>query len=55
MIMVLQFIHGFNIGSAETLVKNYCLNFDKNLIELHVLCWERCNSPYDVITKKGRY
>lgn len=47
MIKVLQFIHGFNMGGAETIVKNYCLNFNKNNIDLYVLCWDRYNSPYD--------
>ena len=47
MIKVLQFIHGFNMGGAETIVKNYCLNFNKDNIDLYVLCWDRYNSPYD--------
>ena len=41
MIKVLQFIHGFNMGGAETIVKNYCLNFNKDNIDLYVLCWDR--------------
>ena len=47
MIKVLQFIHGFNMGGAETIVKNYCLSFNKDNIDLYVLCWDRYNSPYD--------
>lgn len=46
-IKVLQFIHGFSIGGAETLVKNYCLLFNKNLVDLTVICLMNHHSQYD--------
>lgn len=45
---VMQFIHGLNTGGAETLVKEYALNFDKSVIDVVVLCFEHFNdSPYE--------
>ena len=51
MLKVIQFIHGLNMGGAETLVKDYALGFDKSKIDLTVLCFERYNSPYEKILK----
>ncbi|MXP74784.1 glycosyltransferase [Lachnospiraceae bacterium WCA-9-b2] len=44
---VIQFIHGFSMGGAETLVKNYCILFDKDKIETIVICLMNHHSPYD--------
>ena len=38
MIKVVHFIHGLNMGGAETLVKDYALLIDKNKFETIVLC-----------------
>ena len=40
MIKVMQLIHGFNTGGAETVVKNYALLMDKEKYDLTVLCIE---------------
>lgn len=53
MIKVIQFIHGLNMGGAETLVKDYALNFNKKNINLIVLCLERRGFPYEKILKKA--
>ena len=47
MIRVVQFIHGLSIGGAETLVKNYCLLFDKKEIDITVVCLMNHHSAYD--------
>ena len=47
MIKVLQFIHGLNMGGAETLVKEYALGLDKQKFDITVLCQERLNSPWE--------
>ena len=45
---VMQMIHGFNTGGAETIVKQYAINLDKKLFDVVVLCFERHEeSPYD--------
>ena len=44
---VIQFIHGFSVGGAETLVKNYCVLFNKDKIEIIVICLMNHHSPYD--------
>lgn len=51
MIKVIQFIHGFSMGGAETLVKDYAIGLDKTKIDLTMLCYERFNSPYEMILK----
>ncbi len=51
MVKVIQFIHGLNVGGAETLVKDYALNLNRNLIDLTVLCYEHYDSPYEKILK----
>lgn len=53
MIKVLQFIHGFNMGGAETLVKDYVIGLDKQKIDLTVLCYERFGSPYEKILEQA--
>lgn len=46
---VLQFIHGFSMGGAETLVKEYCLKLNKEKYDLTVLCFHRYDTPYEKI------
>ena len=47
MTKVLHFIHGLNTGGAETLVKNYMLNFGEEF-EVALLCLRHENdSPYE--------
>lgn len=46
-VKVIQFIHAFTIGGAENLVKQYCLLFDKNEIELKVICLHNAKSVFD--------
>ncbi|WP_088188413.1 glycosyltransferase [Desulfosporosinus sp. FKA] len=51
MIKVVQFIHGMNMGGAETLVKEYALRIDKTKFSVNVLCFDHQNSPYEKILK----
>lgn len=44
---VLQFIHGLNMGGAETLVKEYCLKLDKNKYDVSVLCFYQYHTPIE--------
>lgn len=53
MIKIVHFIHGFNMGGAETLVKDYALLFNKKKIDLTILCFENHNSPWDKILKEN--
>ncbi len=46
---VLQFIHGFSMGGAETLVKEYCLKLNKEKYDVSVLCFHRYDTPYEKI------
>lgn len=46
---VLQFIHGLTMGGAETLVKEYCLNLDKEKYDVSVLCFYKYHMPYEKI------
>lgn len=46
-IKVIQFIHGLTVGGAETLVKNYCLLFDKKVIDVVLICMKNHKSIYD--------
>ncbi len=47
---VMHIIHGLSVGGAETLVKEYALNLDKNLFEVVILCFEHFyDSPYEKI------
>lgn len=46
-IKVLQFIHGFSMGGAETLTKEYCLKLDKEKFDVSVLCFHRYHTPYE--------
>lgn len=49
MVKVVEFIHGLNMGGAETLVKNYALLLDPKEFDITVLCIEHCDSPYEKI------
>lgn len=53
MIKVIQFIHGLNMGGAETLVKEYALGLDKRKFDVTVLCLEHRDSPYEEILKEA--
>ena len=44
---VLHFIHGFSMGGAETLVKEYCLKLDREKFDVSVLCFHRYDTPYE--------
>lgn len=46
-IKVLQFIHGFSMGGAETLTKEYCLKLDQSKFDVSVLCFHRYHTPYE--------
>ena len=50
---VLQFIHGFSMGGAETLVKEYCLKLNKEKYDLSVLCFHRYGTPYEKILEEA--
>ncbi len=50
---VLSFIHGFSMGGAETLVKDYCLKIDKEKFDITVLCFHRYHTPYEEILKEA--
>lgn len=49
MIKVVHFIHGLNMGGAETLVKNYALLLDKKKFDVKILCLNHEESPYEKI------
>lgn len=54
MVKLVQFIHGLNTGGAETLVKNYALNIDKNKFSIVVLCVSHVKeSPYENILRNN--
>lgn len=53
MIKVVHFIHGLNMGGAETLVKDYALLIDKNKFETIVLCLNHENSPYEKMLEES--
>lgn len=51
MVKVVHFIHGLNMGGAETLVKNYALLLDKEKFDVEILCLNHEDSPYEDILK----
>ncbi len=53
MIKVVHFIHGLNMGGAETLVKNYALLLDRARVQVTVLCYEHCGSPYEGVLRQN--
>ena len=51
-ISVLYFIHGLNMGGAETIVKEYALLIDKSKYDVTVLCYHhQYDSPYEKLLK----
>lgn len=44
---VLQFIHGLNMGGAETLVKEYCLKLNKEKYDVSILCFYKYHTPIE--------
>lgn len=44
---LVHFIHGLNMGGAETLVKEYAIGLDKNKFNLTILCVKRLHTPYE--------
>lgn len=52
---LIHFVHGLNTGGAETLVKNYAINNNRELFDVVVLCMRHeNNSPYeDELEQKG--
>ena len=50
---VLQFIHGFSMGGAETLTKEYCLKLDKEKFDVSVLCFHRYHTPYEKMLEEA--
>lgn len=54
MVKVMHFIHGLSTGGAEILVKDYMLNFNKQKLDVVLLCLRhRSESPYEDILKKN--
>lgn len=53
MINIVHFIHGLNMGGAETLVKDYAVLLDKSKFHVTVLCYERFDSPYEDILRQN--
>ena len=54
MLTVVHFIHGLNMGGAETLVKNYALLMDKSKFNVIILCYDHYkDSPYEDILRKN--
>ena len=47
MIRVLELVPGLSMGGAEAIVKEYCMELDKNKFEIYVLCLTRYNLPYE--------
>ena len=52
MLRIVHFIHGLNMGGAETLVKEYALGLDKTKFNVTVLCFDNLHSPYDSLLAK---
>lgn len=53
MIKLMHFIHGFNTGGAETLVKNYMTHINHSVFDVTVLCIEHFpDSPYEDYLKR---
>ena len=50
---ILQFIHGFSMGGAETLTKEYCLKLDKEKFDVSVLCFHRYHTPYEKMLEEA--
>lgn len=46
---IIHFIHGLNMGGAETLVKDYCLGLDRSRFDVTLLCTYRYGTPYEQV------
>lgn len=53
MLNIVQFIHGLNMGGAETLVKEYALGLDKTKFNLTILCLKRLHTPYENLLEQA--
>lgn len=52
---VMHFIYGLNTGGAETLVKNYILNFDGHKFDVILLCLDHeKNSLYEIVLRDNK-
>lgn len=49
---VLQVFHGFSMGGAETLVKEYCLKLNKENYDISVLCFYKYDTPYEKLLEE---
>lgn len=50
---VLQLIHGFTMGGAETLVKEYCLKLNKEKYDVSVLSFFKYHTPYESLLEEA--
>ena len=50
---VLQLIHGFTMGGAETLVKEYCLKLNKENYDVSVLSFFKYHTPYETLLEEA--
>ena len=50
---VLQFVHGLTMGGAETLIKEYCLNLDKEKYDVSILCFYKYHMPYETFLEEA--
>lgn len=53
MIRVLELVPGLSMGGAEAIVKEYCMELDKNKFEIYVLCLTRYNLPYEQLLSEN--
>lgn len=52
---IMHVIHGLNMGGAETLIKEYAMNLNKELFDVVILCFDHFkDSPYEKILEKNR-
>lgn len=52
-VKLVQLIHGFTTGGAENLIKQYCLLFDRNKIDLLVVALHNHHSIFDMELKRS--
>lgn len=50
---IIHFIHGLNMGGAETLVKDYCLGLDRSRFDVTLLCTYRYGTPYERVLQEA--
>lgn len=51
-IKLIHTIYSLNMGGAETIVKDYSLNFNKNVFDFTLICIKRMNTPYESILEQ---